>query len=68
MERTPRAEMRREAVRDVLVRFEAAVATQPEFDRRDTDRTFRLVPLPPIHWRGSGTNTGIWAWPDPKIL
>jgi hypothetical protein len=53
--------MRREAVRDVLVRIGAAVVTQPEFDRLDTDRTFRLFPLPPIHWRGSGTTTGIWA-------
>jgi LysR family transcriptional regulator, nod-box dependent transcriptional activator len=42
MERTPRAEVLREAVRDVLVRIETSVATQPEFDSRDTDRTFKL--------------------------
>jgi len=42
MERTPRAEMLRDAVRDVLVRIEASVAAQPEFDCRETDRMFNL--------------------------
>jgi LysR family nod box-dependent transcriptional activator len=42
MERTPRAEILREAVRDVLVRIETSVTAQPRFDCRDTDRVFTL--------------------------
>lgn len=42
MEPTPRAETLREAVRDVLLRIETSVATQPQFDCTTSDREFRL--------------------------
>lgn len=42
MELTPRAEVLKEAVRDVLVRIETTVAAQPEFDCQNTDRVFKL--------------------------
>lgn len=42
MEPTPRAEVLREAVRDVLLRIETSVAAQPRFDCTASDREFRL--------------------------
>jgi DNA-binding transcriptional LysR family regulator len=42
MEPTPRAQGLHDAVRDVLVRIESAIAIQPEFDPAATDRTFRI--------------------------
>ncbi|MEK8029797.1 LysR family transcriptional regulator [Ideonella sp. DXS29W] len=42
MEPTPRAEGLHDAVRDVLVRIDSAIAIQPEFDPAATDRTFRI--------------------------
>lgn len=43
MELTPRALALRDPVRDVLVRVEAAVVTQPLFDCEQSDREFRLT-------------------------
>ncbi|WP_341887244.1 LysR family transcriptional regulator [Variovorax sp. YR752] len=42
LELTPRAEVLREAVRDVLVRIDTSIAAQPQFDCTTTDREFRL--------------------------
>jgi DNA-binding transcriptional LysR family regulator len=42
LEPTPRAEMLREAVRDVLVRIDTSIAAQPQFDCTSSDREFRL--------------------------
>jgi DNA-binding transcriptional LysR family regulator len=42
MEPTPRAAALAEAVRDVLLRIESAVAAQPAFDPRSSDRVFRI--------------------------
>ena len=42
LELPPRAEVRREAVRDVLVRIDTSIAAQPEFDCTSSDREFRL--------------------------
>jgi DNA-binding transcriptional LysR family regulator len=42
MELTPRAELLREPVRDILVRIESSVAAKPEFDPAVSDRTFRI--------------------------
>jgi LysR family nod box-dependent transcriptional activator len=42
MELTPRAESLCEPVRDVLVRLEATIAVQPDFDATATDREFRI--------------------------
>jgi DNA-binding transcriptional LysR family regulator len=42
LELTPRAEVLREAVRDVLVRIDTSIAAQPEFDCTSSDREFRL--------------------------
>ncbi len=42
MELTPRAEVLKEAVRDVLVRIDTSVAAQPQFDCKNTDRVFKL--------------------------
>jgi DNA-binding transcriptional LysR family regulator len=42
MEPTPRAEVLREAVRDVLVRIETSLVAQPHFDCTQSDREFRL--------------------------
>jgi DNA-binding transcriptional LysR family regulator len=42
MEVTPRAESLREAVRDVLLRVDTTIATQPAFEPRSSDRTFRI--------------------------
>lgn len=43
MEPTPRAISLKEPVRDVLIRVEAAVVTQPLFDPANSDREFRLT-------------------------
>ncbi|MFP3566655.1 LysR family transcriptional regulator [Paraburkholderia sp. SIMBA_030] len=43
MEQTPRAEGLANAVRDVLVRIEATVSTQPAFVPADSTREFRLL-------------------------
>jgi len=43
MEPTPRALALKDPVRDVLIRIEAAVAVQPEFDPARSDREFRLA-------------------------
>jgi LysR family transcriptional regulator, nod-box dependent transcriptional activator len=43
MEPTPRALSLKEPVRDVLIRVEAAVVTQPLFDPKNSDREFRLT-------------------------
>lgn len=43
MEPTPRALSLKEPVRDVLIRVEAAVVTQPLFDPENSDREFRLT-------------------------
>lgn len=42
MELTPRAELLREPVRDILVRIESSVTAVPEFDPATSDRTFRI--------------------------
>lgn len=42
LELTPRAEVLREAVRDVLVRIDTSIAAQPQFDCTSSDREFRL--------------------------
>ena len=42
MELTPRAELLRDAVRDVLTRVETTIAAQPEFVPARSDREFRL--------------------------
>lgn len=42
MELTPRAEMLQDAVRDVLVRIDTTVATQPAFDPTTSEREFTL--------------------------
>lgn len=42
MEPTPRADSLQDAVRDVLVRIEATVESQPRFDPASSDRVFRL--------------------------
>lgn len=42
LEPTPRAEMLREAVRDVLVRIDTSITAQPQFDCTSSDREFRL--------------------------
>lgn len=42
LEPTPRAQVLREAVRDVLVRIDTSIAAQPQFDCTTTDREFRL--------------------------
>ncbi len=42
LELTPRAEVLREAVRDVLVRIDTSIAAQPQFDCTNSDREFRL--------------------------
>ena len=40
---TPRAEQLRDPVRDVLVRVDAAILTQPRFDPAQSDRMFRIL-------------------------
>ncbi len=42
MEPTPRAEGLHDAVRDVLVRIDSTIASQPRFDPATSDRTFRI--------------------------
>ena len=42
MEPTPRADVLREAVRDVLMRIDATISAQPEFDPTRSDREFTL--------------------------
>lgn len=42
MELTPRAEMLRDPVLDILVRIETSVASLPEFDPATSSRTFRI--------------------------
>jgi LysR family transcriptional regulator, nod-box dependent transcriptional activator len=42
MELTPRAQSLRNPVRDVLIRVEAAVVSQPSFDPQSSEREFRL--------------------------
>jgi DNA-binding transcriptional LysR family regulator len=42
MEPTPRAEGLHDAVRDVLVRIDSTIATQPVFDPATSERTFRI--------------------------
>ncbi|MFA9218978.1 MAG: LysR family transcriptional regulator, partial [Sphingomonadaceae bacterium] len=42
MELTPRAEVLREAVRDVLVRVDTTITAMPSFDPTQTDREFRI--------------------------
>jgi LysR family transcriptional regulator, nod-box dependent transcriptional activator len=42
MELTPRAELLREPVRDILVRIESSVTAMPEFNPAAFDRTFRI--------------------------
>ena len=43
LELTPRAKALKEAVRDVLMRVESAVAAEPQFDPSRSDRTFQLL-------------------------
>ena len=43
MELTPRAEVLKDAVRDVLVRIDATVNTHPEFIAATADREFRII-------------------------
>ena len=43
MELTPRAESLRPAIRDILVRTEAAIDTQPRFDPQASDRVFNIL-------------------------
>lgn len=42
MELTPRAESLRDVVRDVLLRIDTSIATQPQFDCSESDRQFTL--------------------------
>jgi DNA-binding transcriptional LysR family regulator len=42
MDLTPRAELLREPVRDILVRIESSVTATPNFDPSASDRTFRI--------------------------
>lgn len=42
LEPTPRGEVLREAVRDVLVRIDTSITAQPQFDCTTSDREFRL--------------------------
>lgn len=42
MELTPRAEVLKEAVRDVLVRINSTITTTPQFDPTQSDREFRI--------------------------
>jgi DNA-binding transcriptional LysR family regulator len=42
MELTPRAEVLREAVRDVLVRVDTTITAMPSFDPTQSDREFRI--------------------------
>ena len=42
MEITPRAASLQDAVRDVLIRVDSTIATQPAFDPARSDRTFRV--------------------------
>lgn len=42
MEPTPRAESLAEAVRDVLLRVDSTIASQPQFDPAASDRVFRI--------------------------
>ena len=42
LELTPRAEVLRDAVRDVLLRIDTSIAAQPQFDCTRTEREFRL--------------------------
>ena len=42
MELTPRAELLRDAVHDVLLRVDTSIATQPEFLPAQSDRDFRI--------------------------
>jgi len=43
MEPTPRAEGLHDAVRDVLVRIESTITTQPAFDPTTSDRSFKIL-------------------------
>lgn len=43
MERTPRADSLRPAIRDILVRTEAAIDTHPKFDPKQSDRVFNIL-------------------------
>ncbi|WP_454806038.1 LysR family transcriptional regulator [Paraburkholderia fungorum] len=43
MELTPRGTALRVSVREVLMRVNTTIATQPEFDPRSSDRRFRLI-------------------------
>lgn len=43
MELTPRAESLQPAIRDILVRTEAAIDTTPKFDPKTTDRVFNVL-------------------------
>ncbi|WP_280189208.1 LysR family transcriptional regulator [Delftia sp. PS-11] len=43
MEPTPRADLLKDAVRDILVRVEATVAQQPRFEPAQSNRLFRLL-------------------------
>ena len=43
LELTPRAKALKEAVRDVLMRVDSAIAAQPQFDPSRSDRTFQLL-------------------------
>jgi DNA-binding transcriptional LysR family regulator len=43
MEPTPRAEGLHDAVRDVLVRIESTISTQPAFDPTSSDRSFTIL-------------------------
>ncbi|PHR25373.1 MAG: nodulation protein NfeD [Hoeflea sp.] len=42
MDLTPRAELLREPVRDILVRIESSVTATPDFDPTVSDKTFRI--------------------------
>jgi DNA-binding transcriptional LysR family regulator len=43
LELTPRAKALKEAVRDVLMRVDSAIAAEPQFDASRSDRTFQLL-------------------------
>ena len=43
LELTPRAKALKEAVRDVLMRVDSAIAAEPQFDPSRSDRTFQLL-------------------------
>lgn len=43
MELTPRAEVLRETVRDLLMRVDSAIAAPPEFEPATSDREFRIL-------------------------